>query len=331
MNIKHFDYFIAIAETGSLSNASRRLGITQPVLSRYLANLEEELGLKLFVQEKRRFHITAAGQIYLNGIRRMKELQTQMTRSFELLQGNETLSLRIGMSPYRGGLEIASFYPHLLERYPNLDLTVEEGNSHVLAQKLYRKELSAIINLYAVDFMPGTKIATLIKTELLLVLPSYHPLCAGGAAPDSEPGTITVEQLCSLTDIPFVYMDSNSIIGQMIDQLCLRYHFSPLPLLRTSNAIAVSSLLSSGSYAGFVLENTRYDTSHLVSFHLPHPVYLYSGIIFLEDHQPTEVEQYLYQLEYQQARATDPNLLSINDFGKRLLNAPGKEQVKPEL
>ena len=78
MNTKHFDYFIAIAQTGSLSHASRRLGVSQPVLSRYLSGLEGELGIPLFLWDKRKLHITEAGEIYLSGVLRMKELQTRV-------------------------------------------------------------------------------------------------------------------------------------------------------------------------------------------------------------------------------------------------------------
>lgn len=44
MNTKHLAYLSAIAESGSLSAAARKLKISQPVLSRYLAKTEQELG-----------------------------------------------------------------------------------------------------------------------------------------------------------------------------------------------------------------------------------------------------------------------------------------------
>lgn len=96
----------------------------------------------------------------------MKELQIQMLRVLNTLLGIETEVLRIGMSPYRGGKELTSFYPELLSRYPTLDLYITEGTASELLDKLYKKELSA----------------TLVKAELLLVLPSYHPVCNGVSA-----------------------------------------------------------------------------------------------------------------------------------------------------
>lgn len=320
MNTNHFDYFIAITETGSLSQASRRLGISQPVLSRYLKNLESSLETSLFLHDSQQFRITQAGRIYLNGILRMKELQMQMLRSMNTIRGVKTQDLYIGMSPYRGGQELAAFYPGLLSRYPDLNLSVTEGSTAELLEKLHRKELSAIINLYDSDLMPDTKIATLIKSELLLTLPSYHSLCSDCMIDENGIGSITSEQLCSLNDVLFISMGTNSVIGQIIKNICFRYHFSPQYLLRTDNAIAISSLIDSGSYASFRLQNTVRKHTNIRCFHLPHPVYLFSGMIFLNDHHPLELEQYLYYLEYMQAKHDTPNILYVNSFGQQLLN-----------
>lgn len=320
MNTKHFDYFIAIAETGCLTHAARRLGVSQPVLSRYVAGLEQQFGIPLFQWDGHSFRPTPAGEIYQNGIMRMKELQTQMLRVLNTLLGIETEVLRIGMSPYRGGKELASFYPELLSRYPTLDLHLTEGTASELLDKLYKKELSAIINLYDCDLMPYTKIATLIKAELLLVLPSYLPVCNGISTTKDSPASITEQQLASLDDVLFVCFDSSSIIGQIVNRTCLRYDFSPQTLLKTGNSIAISSLLSTGSYAGFQLSNSGLSGKDVCFFHLPHPVYLYSGMVFAENHQPAEIEQYLYYLEYLQARKETPDVLHVNDMGLQILN-----------
>ena len=324
MNTKHFDYFIAIAQTGSLSQASRRLGVSQPVLSRYLSSLEGQLGLPLFLWDKHKLRITEAGEIYLSGVLRMKELQTQMLRSLSTLKGTQSMDMRIGMSPYRGGRELASFYPQLLSRYPMLNLSVTEGSTKELLEKLFRKELTSIINLYDSGLMPGTKIATLVRAELFLVLPNYHPLVARYQENTLNPpfifGTISAGDLNLLDDIPFVYLDGNSILGQIIDHICLQYSFSPRTLLRTVNSIAVSSLLSTGNYGGFLLEHISFNRENVTYFHLPHPVYVHSGMIFLNEYQPTETEQYLYFLEYEQARKDSLAHLHINALGRQFIN-----------
>ena len=65
MNTLHYDYFIAIAENKTLSQAARTLHVSQSVLSRYLKNLEEETGIRLFLTSSGCYTLTQAGQIHL--------------------------------------------------------------------------------------------------------------------------------------------------------------------------------------------------------------------------------------------------------------------------
>ena len=51
MELRVLRYFITIAEEGSISNAAEKLMITQPILSRQLKDLEQELGEPLFIRE----------------------------------------------------------------------------------------------------------------------------------------------------------------------------------------------------------------------------------------------------------------------------------------
>ncbi len=54
--------FLATARTGSLSGAARELGLSQPTVGRYIADLEASLGVRLFERSTRRVQITAAGR-----------------------------------------------------------------------------------------------------------------------------------------------------------------------------------------------------------------------------------------------------------------------------
>ena len=54
MQIKNMSYIIALAEAGTLSAAGKQLGISQPTLSVFLSNLEQELGIDLFLRDKKK-------------------------------------------------------------------------------------------------------------------------------------------------------------------------------------------------------------------------------------------------------------------------------------
>ena len=78
---RSIDYVIAVAECKSISQAAEMLYISQPSLSRYLSNLENELGVNLFVRTLNGTELTAAGKICKRNkiVKRNDELQAERT------------------------------------------------------------------------------------------------------------------------------------------------------------------------------------------------------------------------------------------------------------
>lgn len=62
LELRPLRYFVTIVDSGSLSEAARRLYLAQPSLSRQLRQLEEQLGIELFVRERGRLRLSAAGR-----------------------------------------------------------------------------------------------------------------------------------------------------------------------------------------------------------------------------------------------------------------------------
>jgi len=69
MQLRHLRYFIGIIDSGSFRAASVQLGVSQPALSRRIAELEEELGVTLFDRSRSGVRVTPAGHAYASEIR----------------------------------------------------------------------------------------------------------------------------------------------------------------------------------------------------------------------------------------------------------------------
>ena len=133
MELRHIRYFVAVAESGSVSTAARsRLHTSQPSLSRQLLELEEELGVKLFERRSRGVVLTDPGLVFLERSRRvLKEVDDAAAAA-----RNTPAVLRLGVLP---GLELSTL-PRVVElarkHSPEAEIRVMSASSPRLIEEL---------------------------------------------------------------------------------------------------------------------------------------------------------------------------------------------------
>ena len=100
MDIQQIRYFLAIARYESFSKAAEKLFVTQPILTRCVKNLEQELGLPLIVRTTRSFALTDAGKTLAEYGSRLLQQQEDLCRRMEDLKQLRSGELRLS-SPVR--------------------------------------------------------------------------------------------------------------------------------------------------------------------------------------------------------------------------------------
>lgn len=126
MELRHLRYFTAVVQWNGYREAARRRHVAQPALSQAVSELEEELGVKLFLREKRRARLTPEGEVfYTEAVRVLAQAQHAIDAARRASRG-EIGTLRIGFL----GSATASFLPGLVrlyrQRYPGVKLVLEE-------------------------------------------------------------------------------------------------------------------------------------------------------------------------------------------------------------
>lgn len=136
MDIKQLQYFVRIAELGSVSRAADALAVAQPALSRQIRLLEVELSVSVFIRHGRGVRLTDTGKTLYDHAR---GILRQCDRTRELLQqaSNEMSgSVAVGLPPSLCKLLAAPLLGSLKQKHPGIRVTVREGLSSHLKEWL---------------------------------------------------------------------------------------------------------------------------------------------------------------------------------------------------
>lgn len=129
-----FDFlqaFVRVAETGSFSEAARRLGLSKSMISRQVSALEADLGVRLLHRTTRSLSPTEAGRAYLERCQRiladLEDANLQVSR----LQAVPRGKLRVSAPLSFGIGHLAAILPGFLERHPEIELDMNMTDRHV--------------------------------------------------------------------------------------------------------------------------------------------------------------------------------------------------------
>ena len=142
VTLRQIQYFLTVAEAGSITQAAERLYIAQPLLSKKMIALEEQLGLPLLAREGRSVRLTRAGKHLYEMWKKMLDSYKRDLAEASRLQRFEMSNFSIGCFPVlnTSGF-LFPFVEGLARRKPDLDIRVKRENRALLLEDLQKKEL----------------------------------------------------------------------------------------------------------------------------------------------------------------------------------------------
>jgi len=195
MELRHFEYFVAVAEERSFTRAAARLHVVQSGVSAVIKSLERELGADLLERTSKRVVLTDAGEALLPRARAALDAAQAARDAVDEVRGGLRGTLRIGTLNAVAEIDVAALLGTFHRTHPGvaLQLTVSPRGSVGLLDSLVDGSLDLAIVSVPGRPPAGVRVRQLLWRRLDLVVPPGHRLA-----------TLDPVRVADLADEPFV-------------------------------------------------------------------------------------------------------------------------------
>ena len=179
MELRHLRYFVAVAEELNFTRAAQRLNTAQPSLSQQIQDLEQEVGVPLFIRTKRSVKLTAAGTAFLDEARlTLAQSRRAIASARQAAQAGES-TLVLGFGPAAEIKLFPSTLTSLRASFPKLRLEFRSMTSLLQREALLHNEIDLAF-LRPPIHEPSLEAIPVLREQLVAVLPADHPLAGEG-------------------------------------------------------------------------------------------------------------------------------------------------------
>lgn len=251
MDLRRLSYFLAVADHGGFTAASRSVFVAQPALSLAVKELEQELGAELFLRRGRQVILTSAGQALIDPARQaLRDVETGRA-AVAAVTGLSAGTLALAALPALAAEPTATFVGRFRRSHPavTIELAAPDGTVGLLDMvRSGRCEVGIAIQTELPEDLVGRELQ---EQELLLIFP-----------PDAPP-QVDPLPLWALDGVPMVATPDGSSSRQLFDDAFAEAGASPAVSVVTAQRDAVLRLVMAGAGAALVPEEMAVVASRL--------------------------------------------------------------------
>jgi DNA-binding transcriptional LysR family regulator len=235
MDLRQFEYFVAVAEEANFTRAADRVHITQSGVSAQIRQFERELGADLFDRSARSVRLTPAGAAALPHARAALAAAQAIRAACDDVNGLVRGKLRIGMvtgctvTPLFNAL--ASFH----RRHPRIEINLSEENSEMLIENVRAGQTDIALAAVAGGVPEGLESLTIVSEGLVAAVAPEHALAK-----------LETVKLRRLTTYPLICLPVGTGIRGVLDQACAAAGIRPTVALQATAPGAVMDLAARG-------------------------------------------------------------------------------------
>ena len=237
MDLRHIRTFVAVAELGTVSKAALRLHVAQPALSRQIASLESQFGVRLFDRVGRRLLLTSEGEQLLSDCRGLLNYARALGEQAQVLRRGDVGVLRVAASPHL----IEGIFPDFLrrygERYPNVQVRLTDTVGVDSFAMLERGEIHLMQSLVSA-IAPGEQRFASFLLAPMEMLAACHPRLKLG-----KHGEVEIDHLAPY---PLLQATTEFIMRRHFDAACRVAGFTPNYILECRAPHALLAMAEAG-------------------------------------------------------------------------------------
>lgn len=235
---RHLRTFLAVCRANSISEAARRLNISQPSVSVAVAQLEQSLGARLFERARTGIQLTPAGVALRRRSEAMEALLVGAQREVSLLESGVSGPLVIGGTP--GAL--ASLVPKAVAAFrsevPSFDLEVVERSDPNIMELLRNEKIDLALVTTGIDAPAPDMVEEDILRDPFAVIV--------GRAHDALPESVSLNEVSHL---PWVLPEAHGAFRRQVDALFIAADVrTPLSVVRCDSLLATRAIVSETDY-----------------------------------------------------------------------------------
>ena len=177
MELRHFRYFVAVAEEENVSRAALMLHVSQPGLSRQIRDLEDEIGFQLFERSAKSLRLTEAGKIFLTEARAVLLHAEDAVKKARAVSGGTTGVINVGYAPSLTVQILPSALRKFQEQFPNVRVALHDLFTEEMLAQLGEKKLQVALTVKPpAKLLRGLNFAELAHYEMCVAVAPKHPL-----------------------------------------------------------------------------------------------------------------------------------------------------------
>ncbi len=182
LRLQHLQLLVSLMETGNLSGTARAAHTTQPGLSKWLKELEEDVGEPLFERHARGLRPTPYGMTLFNHAQRVLTEMERARQNLEAMRSGSGSRVLLGTSPASAPSLVPRALRAFLGRYPGAQVELLEGTMNGLLERLEKRQLDVVVGRLD-NYAPRASLrCEVLYSEAIVVMARPgHPLAQAAA------------------------------------------------------------------------------------------------------------------------------------------------------